>query len=45
MPEHALISEIEIMTNGGRRRPWSAAEKLRIVDEPWTSGRAEPRRR
>ena len=28
-----LMSEIEIITDGGRRRRWSAAEKLRIVEE------------
>lgn len=33
MPEHVLMSEIEILTDGGRRRRWSAAEKLRIVEE------------
>ena len=33
MPEHVLMSEIEIVTDGGRRRRWSAAEKLRIVEE------------
>lgn len=33
MPEHVLMSEIEIITNGGRRRRWTAAEKLRIVEE------------
>ena len=33
MPEHVLVSEIEIITDGGRRRRWSAAEKLRIVEE------------
>jgi len=27
------MSEIEIITDGGRRRCWSAAEKLRIVEE------------
>ena len=27
------MSEIEIITDGGRRRHWSAADKLRIVDE------------
>ena len=27
------MSEIEIITNGGRRRRWSSAEKLRIVEE------------
>ena len=31
MPEHMLMSEIEFITDGGRR--WSAAEKLRIVEE------------
>lgn len=33
MPEHVLMSDIEIITDGGRRRRWSAAEKLRIVEE------------
>lgn len=33
MPEHVLMSEIEIITGGGRRRRWTAAEKLRIVEE------------
>jgi transposase len=33
MPEHVLLAEIEIITNGGRRRRWTAAEKLRIVEE------------
>ena len=33
MPEHVLMSEIEIITDRGRRRRWSAAEKLRIVEE------------
>jgi transposase len=33
MPEHVLMSEIEIITDGGRRRRWSAATKLRIVEE------------
>ena len=32
-PEHVLVSEIEIITDGGRRRRWGAAEKLRIVEE------------
>jgi transposase len=27
------MSEIEIITDGGRRRHWSAADKLRIVEE------------
>ena len=33
MPEHVLMSDIEIITNGGQRRRWSAAEKLRIGEE------------
>lgn len=33
MPEHVLMSEIEIITDGGRRRRWTAVEKLRIVEE------------
>lgn len=33
MPEHVLMPEIEIITGGGRRRRWSAAEKLRVVEE------------
>jgi hypothetical protein len=28
-----IPSEIEIITDGGRRRRWSPAEKLRIVEE------------
>ncbi|WP_152988280.1 transposase, partial [Paracoccus sp. MKU1] len=33
MPEHVLMSEIEIIADGGRRRRWTATEKLRIVEE------------
>ena len=33
MPEHVLMSEIEIITDGGRRRRWSAAENLQMVEE------------
>jgi transposase len=33
MPKHVLMSEIEIITDGGRRRRWTAAEKLRVVEE------------
>lgn len=33
MPEDVLMSEIEIITDGGRRRRWTAAEKLGIVEE------------
>ena len=32
MPVHVLMSDIEIITDGGRRRRWTAAEKLRIVE-------------
>jgi transposase len=37
-----LMSEIEIITDGGRRRRWSAADKLRIVEETMFEGRAFP---
>lgn len=33
MPEHMLTPEVEIITDGSRRRRWTAAEKLRIVEE------------
>ena len=33
MPEHVLMSKIEFITDGGHRRRWNAAEKLRIVEE------------
>ncbi len=33
MPEHVLTPEVDIITDGGRRRRWTAAEKLRIVEE------------
>ena len=33
-----LMSGIEIITDGGRRRLWSAAEKLRIVEETMSDG-------
>ncbi len=32
------MSEIEIITDGGHRRRWSAAEKLRIVEETLYNG-------
>ena len=32
------MSEIEIIADGGRRRRWSAAEKLRIVEETLYGG-------
>ena len=33
MPEHMLMAKVEIITDGGRRRRWCVAEKLRIVEE------------
>lgn len=33
-----LMSEIEIIADGGRRRRWPAAEKLRIVEETLYDG-------
>jgi transposase len=30
MPEHVLMSEIEIITDGGRRRRWSAGEPFAV---------------
>ena len=33
-----LMSEIEIISDGGRRRCWSAVEKLRIVEETLYDG-------
>ena len=41
MPEHVLMSEIEIITDGGRRRRWSANDKLRIVEEKLEEGTSE----
>ena len=38
MPKHVLMSDYEIITDGGRRRRWSAAEKLRIVEETLEDG-------
>ncbi|GGB29951.1 transposase [Allosediminivita pacifica] len=38
MPDHVLMSEIEIITDGGRRRRWPAMEKLRIVEETLEDG-------
>jgi transposase len=32
------MSEIEIITDGGRRRRWSASEKMRIVEETLEDG-------
>lgn len=33
MPKHVLMSDYEIITDGGRRRRWKAPEKLLIVEE------------
>jgi len=41
MPEHVLMSEIEIITDGGRRRRWSESETLRIVEEPLDKTRSK----
>lgn len=38
MPEHVLISEFDIIADGGRRRRWTAADKLRIVEETLDDG-------
>lgn len=32
------MSDYEIITDGGRRRRWSAAEKIRIVEETLEDG-------
>ena len=36
--KHMLMSEIDIITDGGRRRRWSATDKLRIVEETLFEG-------
>ncbi|WPZ16172.1 IS3 family transposase [Nitratireductor rhodophyticola] len=33
MPKHVLMSDYEIITDGGRRRRWTSSEKLRIVED------------
>ena len=38
MPKHMLMSDFEIITDGGWRRRWAAAEKLRIVEETLEDG-------
>ena len=38
MPKHVLMSDYEIITDGGRRRRWSSVEKLRIVEETLEDG-------
>ena len=32
MPEHVLMSDLEIITDGGRRRRWRAAEKMKALE-------------
>jgi len=38
MPKHVLMSDYEIITDGGSKRRWSSAEKLRIVEETLEDG-------
>jgi transposase len=38
MPKQVLMSDYEIITDGGRRRRWCSAEKLRIVEETLEDG-------
>ena len=38
MPKHVLMSDYEIITDGGRRRRWSSVEKLDIVEETLENG-------
>lgn len=38
MPKHVFMSDYAIIPDGGRRRRWSAAEKLRIVEETLEDG-------
>ena len=38
MPEHVVMPEIEIITDGGHRRRWTAAEKLWNVKETLDDG-------
>lgn len=33
IPEHGLMSEIEVITDGGRRRYWPAEKQVRIAGE------------
>lgn len=33
MPKDMLMANVEIITDGGRRRRWTAAAQLRIVEE------------
>lgn len=35
-----LMSEIEINTDGGRRRRWSATDKLQVVEETMFEGQS-----
>lgn len=38
MPEHVLMSDYEVITDGAHGRRWSAAETLRIVEETLGDG-------
>ena len=38
MPKHMFMSDFEIITDGGRRLRWPAADKLRIVEETLEDG-------
>jgi hypothetical protein len=38
MPEHVFMSGMEIITDGGRRRRWTAAETFRLVAETLEAG-------
>ena len=38
MPEHMLTSDVEIISDGGRRRRWPVAERLRIIGETLDEG-------
>ena len=33
MRKHVLMSDVEIITDGSRRRRWSAADKLRVIEK------------
>jgi len=44
MPEHVLMTEIKIITDGSRRRRWTAAEKLRIVEVEGNRSPVGPRK-
>lgn len=41
MADHSIISQVEVLsvTDTGRRRRWTDAEKLRIVEESYAAPR------